>query len=129
MAERITADQVKLNRIYEPAGADARAQVLIDRLWRRRSRKADVGIDRRVNEIGPTTTSRKWPGYDPEFLEEFRCRYAAEVRSPPEPFGRLRTLAGQGIFPACGQFRNAAASLRNFLFRRNLWGKAKTNHR
>jgi|SRR6185437_368499 len=120
MTERITVGQGKLRRIYEPAAPDDRARPLGGCLWRRGIRKTGAWIDRKVKDIGANTTLRKWPGYDPEFLEEFRCRYTAGVRPRPEPLGRLRALARQCIFAACGQFRYAAAALRNFPFRRKL---------
>ena len=120
MTERIRMDQAKLRRIYEPAAPHGRLRSLGGYLWRRGITKARAWVNQRVDDIGPSPTLQKRPGYDPEFLREFRCRYTAEVRPRPEPLERLRTLARQCHFAAGGQFRNAAVALRDFLFGRKL---------
>ncbi len=112
-----------------PLPPDDRVRPLADCLWRRGTRKTDAWIDRRVKDIGPSTMLRKWRGHDAEFLEEFRCRYNAEIRPRPKPLGRLQTLARQCIFSTCGVFHSAAVARRNCLLRRKLQGKANANHR
>jgi len=45
MSERITADNVKLKRAYEPAAAADGTRILIDRLWPRGVKKVDAAVD------------------------------------------------------------------------------------
>jgi uncharacterized protein YeaO (DUF488 family) len=44
MTKRITADNVKLKRAYEPSAADDGARILIDRLWPRGVKKTEADI-------------------------------------------------------------------------------------
>jgi uncharacterized protein YeaO (DUF488 family) len=79
MSKRITADNVKLKRAYEPSAADDGTRILIDRLWPRGVKKADAAIDEWIKDIAPSTALRKWFGHDPARWQEFRSRYAVEV--------------------------------------------------
>src|SRR5579872_3655222 len=90
MSKRITADNVKLKRAYEPSTADDGTRILIDRLWPRGVTKVDAAIDEWVKDIAPSTALRKWFGHDPARWREFRTRYAAEVNEHPEQLDSLR---------------------------------------
>jgi len=90
MSKRITADNVKLKRAYDPSAADDGTRILIDRLWPRGVKKVDAAIDEWVKDIAPSTTLRKWFGHDPARWREFRSRYAVEVYKHPEQLNRLR---------------------------------------
>jgi uncharacterized protein YeaO (DUF488 family) len=130
MTKRITADQIKLKRAYEPAYADDGTRTLIDRLWSRGVKKADAAIDQWVKDIAPTTTLRKWFGHDPARWAEFRRRYAAEVHQHPERLSRLRAMARQCpitlVFSAHDEVHNDAVALRNFLLGRETTRRAVT---
>lgn len=74
--------KVLLKRAYEePASADG-YRVLVDRLWPRGKRKADLRLDAWVKDIAPSTELRKWFGHDPERWLEFCKRYKAELKNP-----------------------------------------------
>jgi uncharacterized protein YeaO (DUF488 family) len=130
MAKRITADQVKLKRAYEPVAADDGIRVLIDRLWPRGVKKADAAIDQWVKDIAPSTVLRKWFGHDPSRWAEFRRRYAVEVHRHPEQVSELRALARQGpitlVFSARDEVHNDAVVLRAFLLGRETTRKPTT---
>jgi len=130
MSKRITAGNVKLKRAYDhPAEGDG-TRVLIDRLWPRGVKKADAAIDEWIKDIAPSTTLRKWFGHDPARWQEFRSRYAAEVRQHPEQLDRLKVLARQGlvtlVFSAHDEVHNDAVALREFLLERQTKRKPKT---
>jgi len=73
---------VLLKRAYEePARADG-FRVLIDRLWPRGKKKADLRLDAWVKDIAPSTELRKWFGHDPKRWPEFCKRYKAELKGP-----------------------------------------------
>ena len=133
MSANIAAAKVKLKRAYEPASATDGARILVDRLWPRGVRKADAAIDQWIKEIAPSTALRKWFGHDPARWQEFRRRYALEVRDHPEELSRLRAQARHGpvtlVFSARDEVHNDAVALRNFILGRQTKRKAETARR
>lgn len=74
--------EVFLKRAYEePAGTDG-FRVLVDRLWPRGKKKADLHLNAWVKEIAPSTELRKWFHHDPKRWLEFLKRYKEELRTP-----------------------------------------------
>jgi uncharacterized protein YeaO (DUF488 family) len=122
MNKRIAADNVRLKRAYESSAADDGTRVLIDRLWPRGVKKIDADIDQWGQDIAPSTALRKWFGHDPARWQEFRSRYAVEIREHPEQLKRLRVLARQGpitlVYSAHDEVHDDAVVLRDFLLGR-----------
>jgi uncharacterized protein YeaO (DUF488 family) len=102
---------------YAPAGRGARA-VLVDRLWPRGKRKADLDGVLWLKDVAPSTELRTWFGHDPERWEGFKQRYFAELDANPA-VARLRELASEGpvvlLYAARDQAHNEAAALRDYL--------------
>ncbi len=119
MKAKIQAGNVKLKRVYEPAAADDGARILVDRLWPRGVSKERAAIDQWMKEIAPSTELRKWFGHDPARWEEFRQRYAQEVRQHGELLDQLRSLARQGqltlVYAARDEEHNDAVELRHLI--------------
>jgi uncharacterized protein YeaO (DUF488 family) len=111
-----------LKRAYQPAAADDRLRILVDRLWPRGLKKSDAAIDCWIKDIAPSTALRKWFGHDPGRWPEFRRRYAAEIRRLPDQLEELRALARKGpvtlVFSARDERHNDAVVLRNVLLGR-----------
>ena len=129
MSKRVTAANVKLKRVYErPATGDG-VRILIDRLRPRGMTKESVAIEEWTKGISPSTALRQWFGHDPVRWQEFRRRYADEVRKHPEQFDRLRALAQQGpitlVFSAHDEAHNDAVVLRDLLLGRRVRRKLK----
>jgi uncharacterized protein YeaO (DUF488 family) len=84
--------------------------------------KASAGIDRWLKDIAPSTALRKWFGHDPARWEEFRRRYAAEIRAHAELLADLRAAARKGpitlVFAARDERHNDAVVLRDVLLGR-----------
>ena len=122
MAGAVKVANVKLKRAYARPSADDGTRILIDRLWPRGVGKVDAAIDQWAKDIAPSTALRKWFGHDPARWEEFRRRYAAEVRQHPEQLARLRALARQGpvtlVYSAHDELHNDAVVLRDLLLGR-----------
>jgi len=122
MSHRIGAANVKLKRAYEPAAEGDGLRILVDRLWPRGVSKAEAALDRWEKDISPTTALRKWFGHDPARWQEFRRRYAAEVRQHPEPLSRLRALARKHpitlVYSAHDEVHNDAVVLRDLVLGR-----------
>ena len=119
MKAKIQAGNVKLKRVYEPAAADDGARILVDRLWPRGVSKERAAIDRWMKEIAPSTELRQWFGHDPVRWQEFRRRYAQEVRQHGELLDQLRSLARQGqltlVYAARDEEHNDAVALRHMI--------------
>ena len=74
--------KILLKRAYEePDSADG-FRVLVDRLWPRGKKKADLRLDIWAKDISPSTELRKWFGHDPARWLEFCKRYKAELSAP-----------------------------------------------
>jgi uncharacterized protein YeaO (DUF488 family) len=97
---------------------------LIDRLWPRGVTKKSAAIDEWFKDIAPSTALRRWFGHDPSRWQEFRRRYAREVRQNSKQLGELRSRARQGpitlVFSAHDEIHNDAVVLRELLLGRSV---------
>jgi uncharacterized protein YeaO (DUF488 family) len=122
MKTKVPASNVRLKRAYEPAAADDGTRILIDRLWPRGISKERAAIDQWMKDIAPSTQLRKWFGHDPARWEEFRRRYAKEIRQHADLLEQLRVLARQGqitlVYSARDEKRNDAVELRELILRK-----------
>jgi uncharacterized protein YeaO (DUF488 family) len=119
MTGRVAAHNVRLKRAYEPPAPDDGARILIDRLWPRGVSKAGAAVDQWLKDIAPSTELRKWFGHDPAKWQEFRRRYAEEIRRQPDLLDQLRSLARKGtltlVYSAHDEAHNDAVVLRELL--------------
>jgi uncharacterized protein YeaO (DUF488 family) len=119
MKRKVPVDNVKLKRAYEPPAADDGMRILVDRLWPRGISKERAAIDQWMKEISPSTELRKWFGHDPARWNEFRRRYAKEVRQNTDLLDQLRSLARQGpitlVYSAHDEEHNDAVELRHLI--------------
>jgi|SRR6188472_536635 uncharacterized protein YeaO (DUF488 family) len=122
MQKKILARDIRLKRAYDLPSAEDGTRILIDRLWPRGVRKSSAGIDRWVKDIAPSTALRKWFGHDPARWQEFRRRYAAEIRDHADQLAELRAAAREGpitlVFAARDELHNDAVVLRDALLGR-----------
>jgi len=122
MTSRVPSANVRLKRAYEPPHADDGARILVDRLWPRGVTKAAASVDRWMKDLAPSAELRQWFGHDPARWNEFRRRYAAEMRARPELLDELRALARNGVvtlvYAARDEEHNDAVVLRDVLLRR-----------
>ncbi|MDO5696777.1 MAG: DUF488 family protein [Dermatophilus congolensis] len=86
--------KVTIARAYDLGGKDRTTRVLVDRVWPRGIKKADLHVDEWLKDIAPSTELRKWFAHDPEKYEEFARRYRAELAEgePHEALQHLRSL-------------------------------------
>jgi uncharacterized protein YeaO (DUF488 family) len=124
MSKSIAAANVRLKRAYEPPARGDGARILIDRLWPRGLTKKAAAIDEWFKDIAPSTALRQWFGHDPARWQEFRRRYAGEVRQNPEYLDKLRARARRGpitlVFSAHDEAHNDAVVLRDLLLGRSV---------
>lgn len=71
--------KIKIKRIYdEPVKTDG-VRILVDRLWPRGIKKADVKIDLWLKEVAPSNELRKWYNHDVSKWSDFKRRYEHEL--------------------------------------------------
>jgi uncharacterized protein YeaO (DUF488 family) len=124
MSKGIHAAGIQLKRAYEPPTRDDGVRILIDRLWPRGMTKESAAIDEWFKDVAPNTELRQWFGHDPARWQEFRRRYARELRQNPEHLSKLRERARQGrvtlVFSAHDEAHNDAVVLRDLLLGRTI---------
>jgi uncharacterized protein YeaO (DUF488 family) len=122
MSRTIAAANVRLKRAYEPKAPSDGTRILIDRLWPRGVSKAAAAVDLWIKEIAPSTELRKWFGHDPARWDEFRRRFAGELREHGKELRDLRNRARRGpvtlVYSAHDEAHNDAVVLRNVLLGR-----------
>jgi uncharacterized protein YeaO (DUF488 family) len=87
---------IRTKRAYEPADESDGYRVLIDRLWPRGVSRERAELDEWIKELAPSGELRQWFGHDPARFDEFRRRYADELRSQRPLLTALRRRARLG---------------------------------
>jgi len=107
-AQNVSEDQAGLRQ----AGARDGTRILVDGLWPRGVKKADLKISAWEKSIAPSKALRAWYGHDPEKWPEFRKRYHKELAESPrkEVLERLIGLARQGSMTLVFGARDAERS-------------------
>ena len=121
---------IKLKRVYDDQQLSDGPRFLVERLWPRGIRKADLTIDGWLKDIGPSDGLRRWFGHDPKKWDLFRKRYFAELDSKPEVLETLLKAARRGpvtlIYSSHDTTHNNAVALKDYL---EMKLKKRTNHR
>ena len=86
------APRINVKRVYEPPAPGDGRRILVERLWPRGIRKADLMLDRWAKELGASDALRRWFGHSPEKWPEFqrpgqRSAHSSRERPqwPPRP--------------------------------------------
>ena len=82
----------KVKRVYERAGPEDGARVLVDRLWPRGVSKTQAKMNLWLRDAAPSDALRKWFAHDPRKWEAFRRRYQTELKTKPEVLETLKGL-------------------------------------
>jgi len=110
---------IKLKRAYDAAATTDGSRFLVERLWPRGIRKADLPIDEWLKDIGPSDGLRRWFGHDPDKWDVFRKRYFVELDSKPEVWERVVQATRRGpvtlIYSSRDTDHNSAVALKDFL--------------
>jgi uncharacterized protein YeaO (DUF488 family) len=112
---------VQLKRAYESASPRDGYRVLVERLWPRGVRKADLRLDAWLKDVAPSSELRRWFGHEPSRFDEFAARYRRELRRSPgqEALAALRQRALEGpvalVYAARDETHNGAVVLRGEL--------------
>lgn len=98
---------IAVQRIYEGTGPEGRYLALVDRMWPRGLRRADLGLDEWARDIAPTPELCKWFSHIDERWDEFRTRYLAELATPEQQARMAALLAAAGTRPPDPAVRRA----------------------
>jgi uncharacterized protein YeaO (DUF488 family) len=115
----IGVTMIQLKRVYEKPEAHDGVRFLIERLWPRGVRKADLVTDGWQKEAGPSGELRKWFSHDPEKWTEFQHRYFAELDTRPEAWAPILKAAERGrvtlLYSSHDTEHNNAVALKRYL--------------
>jgi uncharacterized protein YeaO (DUF488 family) len=113
---------IEIQRVYDEPAAHRGRRVLVDRLWPRGVRKADLALDAWMKDVAPSDRLRRWFGHDPSRWDEFVRRYREELDAHPDAWKPLRDAAKRGrvvlLFGAKDEEHNNAVALRKYLERK-----------
>ncbi len=110
---------IQLKRVYEKAGAHEGKRFLVERLWPRGIRKAELQAVTWEKEVGPSTELRKWFNHDPGKWEEFQRKYFAELDARPQTWEPILKAAEHGtvtlLYSSHDTEHNNAVALKRYL--------------
>ena len=87
---------VRIKRVYDPAGPEDGYRVLIDHVWPRGVSRERAHLDEWARELAPSDELRRWFDHAPARFEEFRSRYRSELGAHAEKLNELRARARNG---------------------------------
>jgi len=113
---------IKIKRAYEdPAKTDGR-RFLVDRVWPRGVKKADLALEAWQKDVAPSANLRKWFQHDAAKWNEFQKRYDAELDGNSAAWEPLLDAARKGtitlVYGARDEEHNQAVALKAYLDRK-----------
>ena len=87
---------IGLKRAYEAPEAEDGRRFLVERLWPRGVRKADLRLDAWLKDVAPSPELRRWFDHDPAKWPEFKRRYFGELRKHENALAPLRDASRRG---------------------------------
>ena len=113
---------ITLARVYDHGDPGKRPRFLVERLWPRGVRRADLHLTDWLRDVGPSDELRRWFGHRPERWDEFRRRYFEELDGHPEAWKPLRDAADARditlLYSSHDEDHNNAVALREYLIAR-----------
>lgn len=115
------SSSVIVQRVYEGTGPDGNYLALVDRMWPRGLRRADLGLDEWARDIAPSAELCKWFSHIEDRWDDFRARYLAELAAPEQQARMAALLDAAGdrpltlLFGARNTEHNQAVVLRDAL--------------
>ncbi|RMD67081.1 DUF488 family protein [Candidatus Pacearchaeota archaeon] len=112
--------EIRVKRAYDKPSSEDGFRVLVDRLWPRGVSKERAKIDLWARELAPSDKLRRWFAHDPLKWEEFKARYAEELRAnKAKVMEFVRILREKKkvtlVYSARDKERNNAVALASFL--------------
>jgi uncharacterized protein YeaO (DUF488 family) len=112
---------IQTKRVYDAPAPEDGARFLVERLWPRGMKKADVPMDAWLKDVAPSDALRRWFAHDPTKWEAFQRRYFTELDSKPDVWRPLLKAAQRGtvslLYSAQDRAHNNAVALQRYLER------------
>lgn len=113
---------IALKRAYQPAARSDGRRILVERLWPRGVRKADLKADAWLKGVAPSTELRQWFGHRVDRWHEFARRYRAELDAKPDEWAPILDASARSpvtlVYSASDTLHNGALVLRDYLLER-----------
>lgn len=110
---------IRVKRVYDPPSSRDGIRFLVERLWPRGMKKADLRMEDWLKEAAPSSELRRWFGHAPQRWEEFRRRYFLELEKKPEVWEPIRKAARRGdvtlLYSARDTEHNNAVALKEYV--------------
>lgn len=90
---------ITVQRIYESTAPDGSYRALVDRMWPRGLRRADLALDEWARDIAPSAELRKWFSHAEDRWEAFRARYLEELATAEQQARMAALLEAAGVRP------------------------------
>ncbi|MDH0685927.1 DUF488 domain-containing protein [Achromobacter animicus] len=115
------SSNIIVQRVYEGTGPEGHYLALVDRMWPRGLRRADLGLDEWARDIAPSAELCKWFSHIEDRWDDFRAKYLAELATPAQLSRMAALLDAAGdrpltlLFGARNTEHNQAVVLRDAL--------------
>ena len=110
---------IQLKRVYEKPALRDGVRILVERLWPRGLRKAEVHADDWQKNAGPSDRLRKWFSHDPDKWTKFQSEYFEELDAMPEAWEPILKAAKRGkvslLYSSHDTEHNNAVALKRYL--------------
>ena len=110
---------IKLKRVDDKRSSADGVRYLVERLWPRGIKKAELHLDDWIKDVTPSTELRKWFSHDPEKWENFRRMYFAELDRAPEVCKPIRQATRKGtvtlLYSSHDAEHNNAVALKEYI--------------
>ncbi|WP_191579553.1 DUF488 domain-containing protein [Achromobacter insolitus] len=115
------SSSIIVQRVYEGTGPEGHYLALVDRMWPRGLRRADLGLDEWARDIAPSAELCKWFSHIEDRWDDFRAKYLTELATPEQQARMAALLEAAGdrpltlLFGARNTEHNQAVVLRDAL--------------
>lgn len=93
------SSRIIVQRVYEGTGPQGHYLALVDRMWPRGLRRADLGLDEWARDIAPSADLCKWFSHIEDRWDAFRAKYLAELATPEQQSRMTALLDAAGDRP------------------------------
>lgn len=93
------SSSIIVQRVYEGTGPQGHYLALVDRMWPRGLRRADLGLDEWARDIAPSAELCKWFSHIEDRWDAFRAKYLAELAAPEQQSRMAALLDAAGDRP------------------------------
>jgi uncharacterized protein YeaO (DUF488 family) len=110
---------INIKRVYESTARGDGQRILVERLWPRGMKKADLHAEAWMKEVAPSTELRQWFGHKVARWAEFQQRYKQELDANRDAWAPIRDASRRGtvtlLYSAHDIEHNSALVLRDYL--------------